>query len=295
MPSNPSNPTAREDTDMPSFDTPEPISATIDLSIGAVRIIAADRANTVVEVRPSDPSDDDVKAARLSRVEYLHGRLTVKAPRVRAWLTTRSGGSVDITVELPAGSSVEGTAGMGDFDADGALGSCRIKTGAGRIRLDRAAAVELTTGAGDISVDHVTGRAEVTAGSGDLRLRRLDAGAVIKNSNGATWVGEAGGDVQLNAANGSIAVDLAQAGVRAMSANGAVRLGEVVRGDVTLETQVGELEVGIREGTAAWLDVRSRFGRVHNALDAADAPEPSAETVQVRARTSVGNVVIRRP
>jgi hypothetical protein len=34
---------------------------------------------------------------------------------------------------------------------------------------------------------------------------------------------------------------------------------------------------------------------VHNALDAADAPEPSAETVDVRARTTVGEIVIRRP
>ena len=39
-----------------------------------------------------------------------------------------------------------------------------------------------------------------------------------------------------------------------------------------LETALGELEVGIREGTAAWLDVSASFGSVRNALDAADAP-----------------------
>jgi DUF4097 and DUF4098 domain-containing protein YvlB len=118
---------------------------------------------------------------------------------------------------------------------------------------------------------------------------------VIKNSNGDTWVGTAAGDLRLNAANGSIAVDLAQASVGAKSANGDVRLGEVVRGSVVLETKIGDLEVGIREGTAAWLDVNSQFGRVHNALEAADGPQTSAETVEVRARTSVGEVVIRRP
>jgi hypothetical protein len=36
-------------------------------------------------------------------------------------------------------------------------------------------------------------------------------------------------------------------------------------------------------------------GKVHNSLDAAEAPEGSAETVEVRARTSAGNVVIGRP
>jgi hypothetical protein len=61
-----------------------------------------------------------------------------------------------------------------------------------------------------------------------------------------------------------------------------------------LETSRGSVEVGIREGTIAWLDVRATAGRVHNALDAADAPESPAEAVEVRARTAVGDIVIRR-
>jgi hypothetical protein len=280
---------------MPTFDTPGPISTTIDLAIGDVRISAADRGATIVEVQPSDASnEDDRKAAELTRVEYENEQLLVKAPKLRSWLS-RSGGSIDVTIELPAGSHVHGTLGLGDFHCAGRLGDCQIKTGLGRIGLDRADTLNLKTGAGDISVDRATGRAEVTAGSGDVRLRELDSSAVIKNSNGDTWVGVAAGDLRLNAANGSISVDLAQASVAAKSANGDVRFGEVVRGSVVLETKIGDLEVGIREGTAAWLDVNSQFGHVHNALDAADGPEPSAETVEVRARTSVGEVVIRRP
>ena len=154
--------------------------------------------------------------------------------------------------------------------------------------------LSLKTGIGEISVDGASGHAEVTAGSGDVRLRDLDDTAVVKNSNGDTWVGVAGGDLRVKAANGSIAVDVANAGVVAKSANGDVRLGEVVRGSVVLETRLGDVEVGIREGTAAWLDVSAGAGRVHNALDAADAPGPAAETVEVRARTSAGSVVIRR-
>ncbi len=281
---------------MPTFETPEPISATIDLAIGDVRISANDSGTTVVEVHASDASnEDDVKAAELTRVEYENEQLLVRAPKLRSWLSRSGGGSIDVTIGLPAGSHVHATLGLGDVDCEGRLGDCRIKTGLGRIRLDQADTLNLRSGAGDISVDRVTGRAEVTAGSGEVRLRELDSSAVIKNSNGDTWVGVAGGDLRLNAANGSIAVDLAHASVGAKSANGDVRLGEVVRGAVVLETKIGDLEVGIREGTAAWLDVSSRVGHVQNALDAAEAPEPSAETVEVRARTSVGEVVIRRP
>ena len=61
-----------------------------------------------------------------------------------------------------------------------------------------------------------------------------------------------------------------------------------------LETHAGDVAVGIRAGTAAWLDVRSLTGSVLNSLDAADEPEPSAPTVEVRARTTVGDVAIRR-
>jgi DUF4097 and DUF4098 domain-containing protein YvlB len=292
----PSNLTAQESTAMTSFDTPEPISATIDAAVGDVRIRAGDRGATVVEVRPSDASnEEDVRVADQTRIEYADQQLLVKAPKLRSWLARSGGGSIDVTIELPAGSHVRGTLGLGDFDCDGRLGDCRIKTGLGRIRLDQADTLNLRTGAGDISVDRATGRAEVTAGSGEVRLRELDNSSVVKNSNGDTWIGLAGGDLRLNAANGSIAVDEALASVGARSAHGDVRVGEVVRGSVVLETKIGDLEVGIREGTAAWLDVSSRFGHVHNALDAADAPGTSADTVEVRARTSVGEIVIRRP
>jgi DUF4097 and DUF4098 domain-containing protein YvlB len=118
---------------------------------------------------------------------------------------------------------------------------------------------------------------------------------VIKNSNGDTWIGVAGGDLRVKAANGSIAVDLAHGTVGAKSANGDVRVGEAVRDSLVLETHLGDVEVGIRDGTAAWLDVRAAAGKVLNSLESAETPGSSAETVQVRARTSAGNVVIRRP
>jgi DUF4097 and DUF4098 domain-containing protein YvlB len=281
---------------MPTFDTPEPISATIDVAVGDVRISAGDRGATVVDVRPSDASnDEDVKAAERTRVECANGQLLVKTPKLRSWSIRSAGGSIDVTIEVPAGSRVHGAGQVADFRCDGRLDDCRIKTGLGHIQLDRADTLSLNSGIGDVSVDRATGHAEVTAGSGDVRVRELDRSAVIKNSNGDTWVGVAGGDLRIVAANGSIAVEEARASVVAKSANGDVRLGEVVRGAVVLETRLGDLEVGIREGTAAWLDVNATAGRVHNALDAADAPEPSAQTVEVRARTSAGSVVIRRP
>jgi hypothetical protein len=145
---------------MPTFDTPEPISATIDLAVGDVRISAGDRATTIVEVQPSDSSNpEDLKVAEQTRVEYANGQLLVKAPKLRSWLSRTGGPSVDVTIELPAGSHVHATLGMGDVHCNGRLGDCRIKTGLGRIGVDQADTLNLRSGAGDISADHATGRA----------------------------------------------------------------------------------------------------------------------------------------
>jgi Toastrack DUF4097 len=281
---------------MSTFETPEAITATIDVVSGDVRVAASDRDTTVVEIRPSDPSnDEDVRAAERTRVDCAGGHLLVKVPKLRSWLPGHHGGSVDVTVELPAGSELRGAGQLADFRADGRYGEVNITNGLGRIEVEDADKLRLKTGIGDIVVDRVRGHADITAGSGELRVRELDASAVVKNSNGDSWIGEARGDLRVNAANGSVAVDLAQASVVAKSANGDVRLGEVVRGSVVLETRLGDLEVGIREGSAAWLDVRAAAGRVQNTLEAADAPAKTAEKVEVRARTTAGNVVVGRP
>jgi hypothetical protein len=280
---------------MPTFDTPGPVSATIDVVAGDVRITAGDRDTTVVEVRPTDASSaEDLKAAQMTHVDHANDHVVVKAPRLRSWRDRSGGGSIDVAIELPAGSHVYGSAHSADFRCDGPLGTCRIRTGVGRIQLERAATVSVKSGTGDVSVDHATGPAEVATATGDVRLGEVDGSAVIKSANGDTWVGTAGGDLRVSTAKGSVAVDRAQASIGAKSAYGDLRVGEAVRGSVVLRTHAGDVEVGIREGTAAHLDVSATAGRVINELDAADGPGTSAESVEVRARTSVGDVVIRR-
>ncbi len=280
---------------MPTFDTPEPISVVIDLVVGDTRITASDRADTVVEVRPSDPSHEpDVRVAEQTRVEYMAGRLVVKAPKQRRLGLFGRVGLIDVTIELPAGSDVQGYAPMGAFRSIGRLGECRIKTAAGDIQVDQTGPLDLNTSVGAVVVDRVVGHAEVSTASGRVRLREVDGTAVIKNSNGDSWVGEITGDLRVNAANGGISVDQAHAGVTASTANGDIRIGEIARGSVSLKTAFGEIETGIRSGTAARLDVHTQFGRVRNQMDAAEHPEPSDETVELRARTSYGDIVIHR-
>ena len=281
---------------MPTYDTPEPISVTLDLLAGNARLIASDRTDTVVEVRPSDESNEsDRKAVEETQVEFADGRLLVKRMKHRRYSSLfRGTGTIDVTIELPAGSGVEGDAALADFRSEGRLGECRLKASMGNIRLDSTGPLHLSTSLGTITVLRAVGHTEVTTASGDVRIGEVDGTAVIKNSNGDTWLGDVTGDLRLIAANGNIAVDRAHTTVTAKTSIGNVRIGEVARGSVVLQAASGELEVGIREGTAAWLDVKSDFGKVHNSLGAADRPEESDDTVEVRGRTSIGDIVIHR-
>ena len=117
---------------MPTFDTPEPISVAVEFGVGDLRIVASDRTDTMVEVRPSDAAKKaDVTAAEQTRVEYAGGRLLIKAPKSWRQLSWRGGGeSIDVQIELPAGSHLRGETGVAALRCQGRLGeigraSCR--------------------------------------------------------------------------------------------------------------------------------------------------------------------------
>ncbi|MFJ8312118.1 MULTISPECIES: DUF4097 family beta strand repeat-containing protein [unclassified Streptomyces] len=278
---------------MPEFDTPEPISVTLEFEVGTARVTAGKRTATVVEVLPSSSADEaDVLAAEQTKVTCSGGKLQVKGPRKRSLFG--KAGSIEVSIELPAGSDVHGASSMADFTCAGVFGDVRFKTALGDIQIDEAAAVRLNTDHGDIRVDRVTGDAEVT-GAGRIDVGEIAGTATVKNGNGETTVGEVTGDLRAKSSNGRISVGIAHAGVDAKSASGGIRVGEVARGQVVLQTAAGDLEIGIRESTAAWLDVNTRIGSVRNSIGASEGPASSDETVEVRARTGVGDIVIRRP
>ena len=280
---------------MKTFDTTEPISVSIDLTVGAVRITTDDTGVTSVDVRPSDASnDEDVRAADQTRVDFEHDRLLVRTPKVRSWLSRNGGGSVDVVISVPEGSDLDAGAGMGDVNMTGRLGDCRIRTGLGQIHLDEVGTLTVKSGAGKVAIERASGPVDISCGSGAVRVGELDGIGLIKNSNGETWVGVAHQDLRVKAANGSIAVDVAHDDVSATSANGSVRVGEVERGSINLRTSMGDLEIGIRDGVAAWVDANATAGTVQNTLEASGAPEASAETVEVTARTTVGEILIRK-
>ncbi|MGW0184904.1 DUF4097 family beta strand repeat-containing protein [Streptomyces sp. NPDC003362] len=277
---------------MPSFDTAAPISVTAHVDAGSIQFTAGDRVDTVVEVRPRDPKKDlDVRAADQTQVTYVGGVLTVRTPKPNLFGRT---GTVDVTVELPTDSRIDMTGAWAQVLGEGRLGEVRVKTSSGDVRFDTTGPLRLTASHGSITVDRVEGSAEITTSSGSMRVGLLDGPAVLKNSHGTTTVGAATGELRVSGANGDIEIRRAEDSVTATTAHGTLRVDDVARGTVQLETNYGAIEVGVREGTAAWLDVSSTSGQVRNTLTASETPDATEDTVKVRARTKYGNIDIRR-
>ena len=276
------------------FETPDPISVVVDVSVGDIEVRASERVDTVVDVRPSDPNKKgDVAAAAETRVEYAGGVLHITAPKGRhRYLPWRGGDSIDVRIDLPAASEVRGHGGVASLRCTGSVAACTFRIGVGAVHLDDAGAVQLRTGAGDVVVRRASGGAHVRTGSGTVEVGSVAGPASIVNANGDIRIGDAHGELQLVAANGTIRVAASDGAVSAKTANGDVRLGDVSRGAVVAETACGRIDVGVRHGVAAWLDLDARFGRVNNGLEAAAKPAATEAAVEVRARNAFGDITV---
>ena len=128
----PSNLTRQEGTPMPTFDTPEPITATIDLGHRRGPDQCRRPQHHVVDVQPSDASsEEDRELAEQTRVEYANEQLLVKTPKLRSLAAASAafGRRDDRAARRLARprqprASVTSTATVGSA-------TCRIKTGLG--------------------------------------------------------------------------------------------------------------------------------------------------------------------
>jgi putative adhesin len=185
---------------MQKFDTPAPISAVLDIPAGRVQFIAADRADTTVEVLPANPSKSrDTKAAEQTTVAYADGVLRIHTPEPKNQLLGPSG-SLEVTVQLPAGSRIEAKTAGAELRGVGRLGDIAFEGAYRQIKIDEAASVRLTAVDGDVEVGRLGGPAEISTTRGDIRITEAVRGKVVLRTQS--------GDISVAAAAGvSAALD----------------------------------------------------------------------------------------
>lgn len=179
---------------MQKFDTPAPISAVLDIPAGRIHFIAADRADTTVEILPGNPSRSrDVQAAEQITVAYADGVLRIHTPEPKNQLFGPSG-SPEITVQLPTGSRIEARTAGAELRTVGRLGDITFEGAYRQIKIDEAASVRLTALDGDVEVGRLDGPAEVSTARGDIRITEATHGTVVLRTQS--------GDISVGAATG---------------------------------------------------------------------------------------------
>jgi Putative adhesin len=260
---------------MPTFTTPDPISAVIEVAAGSVHLIAADRDDTVVDVRPRDESrTHDVKAAEQMRVNFHNGTLTVSSKRGFSFPRR---GAVAVDIALPTGSRLQASVASAQLTADGQYADCK-----------------LASASGDVSVESVIGKIKADTASGDVSIQSAKASASLASASGDASIGVLEGDVKFQAASGSLTVGRLQGNVNAQTASGDATVATAVNGVVSVQTSSGEVQVGIAEGTAARLDLRTHSGEVSNTLQPSDGPAEGDQTLAVHVRTASGGIRMQR-
>lgn len=280
---------------MPVFDTPDPILATIELSVGTVRIAASERTDTHVRVRPGDRADfRDVVTAAAVVVGYRDGELVVSVANPSG--LPPGGGNVRVDIELPAGSEVQGDAMAADFIGEGRLGECRITTACGHLRFAETGPLYLNSLLGNVTVERVRGDLDAVAECGDVRIAAVDGAVRLHRTRGATYLGEVGGETSVSALSGQVRVGRAHGALDVRTTQGDIRIDEARQGPLVLETVSGALDVAIAGGAGTRLDLDSRSGTVYRSLELLDgmSADCGGPAVEVYARTDSGDIVIRR-
>jgi DUF4097 and DUF4098 domain-containing protein YvlB len=164
---------------MQNFSTSAAITTVVDIPAGRIQVIATDRTDTTVEVLPADAGKGrDVKAAEQTTVEFTDGVLRITGPVDKRQILGASG-SIEVTVQLPAGSNVEAKAAAAEFRGVGRLGDVTFDGASGTVKLDEAANARLTAQAGDITVGRLTGPAEISTQKGDIHVAEATTGTVV--------------------------------------------------------------------------------------------------------------------
>ncbi|MEU5055197.1 MULTISPECIES: DUF4097 family beta strand repeat-containing protein [unclassified Streptomyces] len=182
---------------MQKFDTPSPVTAVLDIPAGRIQFIAADRTDTCVEILPADKSKTrDIKAAEHVTVAYADGVLRIEAAAAKNRILGNSG-SVEVTVQLPAGSRVEAKTAAAELRGVGRLGDVTFEGAQGTVKLDETASAHLTLQAGNIHVGRLNGPAQISTKKGDLNITEATSGTVELRTES--------GDITIGAANGTSA------------------------------------------------------------------------------------------
>jgi DUF4097 and DUF4098 domain-containing protein YvlB len=247
----------------------------VSIPMGDIEIVEA-QEGVEVELIARDP--DLQELVDNARVEMRGDELIVDVRERRGWkFNFGRGRGIGCRIACPDGSSLKARAGSADVEATITLKDADIATASGDVSLrDVTGDLSVKTASGDVDAGDVGGRVSANSASGDISIRSAD------------------GDAHANTASGDVTIESANRDVRANSASGDLSFEAVSRGDVVVNSASGDVHIGIRRGSRAYLDCSTVSGDTHSELDVSGESSGDGPMVNVKARTVSGDIRISR-
>jgi DUF4097 and DUF4098 domain-containing protein YvlB len=278
---------------MYTFNTPGPIDVRVELWQGEVNVVADDTETTTVELSPLRNDAAARDAVDNARVEQRGNEVVVLMPKAKGGLF-RGRAEVRADIRVPTGSNASIETASADIETDGQLGNVRAASGSGDVSIESSANLEVRTGSGDIRVTTVHGSCNIKCGSADVRVDAVHGDADVASGSGDVMVDTVTGSFRVKTGSGDIMLVQAGHTVDAMAGSGDLLLKRIEQGKVKVKTGTGDVQIGVADGTAAYLDIMTVTGDVTSDLDAAEAPSAGERMVDINVQSGSGDVVLQR-
>ena len=277
---------------MHTFETPGATALAVQTVAGRVTVSAEETTRTTVDLTPLNSAGEEAVAE--ARVEQKGRTVVVHLPRLRGGLF-RQGASVAITITCPSGTSLDLKADSADIGATGTFGDAVVTTGSGHIEVDTVTrSAKLKTGSGGVSAGHVGEALVATTGSGNIEISQTSHHALLTVGSGDISIGELAGEAVTKTGSGDVEVGRLDGTLLTKTGSGSLTVRRASSGKVTARGASGSVDIGIEDGTAAWLDVSTVSGRISQELGEADAPGEDQHRVEITAHTVSGNLRVHR-
>jgi len=254
------------------YDTPDGLEVAFDLGSGDIEVDVRDTATTTIEITGYE--NESPPTVRCEPAPGGGHRLTVEHKVKRKWFAM--GGGIHIHLVVPPATTIDGSGGSADLDANGTLAGLTFKTGSGDLRFDDVSGdVHLTCASGDIAGRSVGGHLGFKGASGDIDVGTVGAGATVRSASGDIRIGKLDGSTIITVGSGDVA------------------LHQVGPGSVNVRAISGDVEVGVRGGLGVWLDVSSTSGEVRSDLEG-QAGGDGVPDLELTLSTVAGDISIDR-
>ncbi len=276
---------------MYTFDTPQPVDLRAEIWQGEIYVHAEERDTTTVELESLH--GDAQELIEQTRVERRGSEVSVLMPKVKSGFF-RSRGEIRATIRVPLSSNVHLQSASADSDLHGELGDVSIASGSGDVRIEFGENIQVRTGSGDVDIVTAAGRCDTKCGSGDLKVETVGGDADMVSGSGDVVLGHVAQALKVKTGSGDIVVRDAGDLIDAMAGSGDLRVKRFEHGKLRAKTGSGDVQIGVADGTAAYLDIMTVTGDVRSSLDASDAPSDGDQTVELSIQSGTGDVVLQR-